>query len=207
MTEEKGAEQEKTPDDSAGRDDFLISDFEFFQKGFELWAKHFMGVFYLWTGVVIIPTTAASLLSDLGVGQGERNWLFGLICMGVAILGWYISLKMFDIRRAQLTYAQQMNRIRKEAYKKMGITSRYGLHPYGSDADLKETSKSDFGKYMAVVMSAVHGSLMVIGFSCILLHVWLTPWVLVPGVLLGFLLFQRNYGSYFRMVTNKLSDY
>lgn len=79
-----------------------------------------MGVFYMWTAAVIVPTTAGGLLSDFGVSSGDRAWLFGLICMAVALVGWYASLKMFDIRRAQLIYAQQVNAIRLTAYDKMG---------------------------------------------------------------------------------------
>jgi len=48
-------------------DDFLISDYECFQKAFEIWANHFMGVFYLWAGVIVVPASAVTILSQLGV--------------------------------------------------------------------------------------------------------------------------------------------
>jgi hypothetical protein len=185
-------------------DQFLISDYEFFQKGFELWANHFMGVFYMWTGVVVVPTTAASLLADLDVFDSGQAWLFGVICIAVALIGWYVSLKMFDIRRAQLMYAQQLNAIRCTAYDKMGITSRYGLKPFGQGANLKESSKTDFGRFMALAMSAVHGLLMVLGVSSILLKWWAAPLVTIPGLLLGLVFCWRNYAAYFRMVPEKL---
>ena len=185
-------------------DDFLISDYEFFQKGFELWANHFMGVFYLWTGTVIVPTTAGGLLIDLGVHDSGRSWLFSLICIAVGLIGWFISLKMFDIRKAQINYIAQMNLIRASAYERFGITDRYSLQPYGKDSDLKSVSRRDFGLVMAIVMSLINGIIFAVGITTL---VWSSDShgsAYVFGALGGFVLMVLNLYGYFRLVVGKV---
>jgi len=76
--------------------------------------------------------------------------MVGFVFVGIALIGWFISRKMFDIRRAQLNYVKVMNAIRERAYEVLGIAERYELTPFGRGADVKKGSKSkeDFGRDM-----------------------------------------------------------
>ena len=186
-------------------DDFLISDYEYFQKAFELWANHFMGVFYLWTGVIVVPATAATLLPQLGFAQNHQSWMLGVVFIGVALVGWFISRKMFDIRKAQLNYIKQMNLIREKAYTVLGIEARFGLTPFGKGADVKKTSGEDYGKEMGRVMSMFHGAYLAVGVGAVVLHFFPNPLVwITAGAMFGLLLFFRNDRDYVKMVTDKL---
>ena len=55
--------------DTQSADNFLIKDYDFFQKGFELWASHFMTVFYLWTGVLVAPVTVVAVFLNFRVAK------------------------------------------------------------------------------------------------------------------------------------------
>jgi len=198
-------ERDETKTQPAQRaEDFLISDYEYFQKGFELWANHFMGVFYLWAGAVIIPTSAGSLLTDLGVPGSDRSWVFALICIGVALIGAFISLKMFDIRKAQLNYIAQMNLIRASAYEKLGITERFELQPYGKGSDLKAVSRRDFGLVMAIVMSLVNGIILSVGIAMLALSYGPGRFAFLIGCVGGAVLMALNLSGYFRLVVGKV---
>lgn len=57
---------------------------------------------------------------------------------------------------------------------------------------------------MAVAMSAVHGSLVVVGLTVFLMQWWAGPAVALPGLVLGFVVLFLNRRAYFRMVPDKL---
>ena len=202
MTE--GTPNQQTQLAPSASETFLVSDYEYFQKGFELWANHFMGVFYLWAGTVIIPTTAGGLLTNLGVQDPDRGWLFGLICVGVALIGAFISLKMFDIRKAQLNYIAQMNLIRAKAYEKLGITERYGLVPYGKDSNLSAVARRDFGMKMAIVMSFVNALILAVGTIAVTSSLYTKECALILGCFAGVLLMVFNLRGYFSLVVAKV---
>lgn len=88
--------------------DFLNSQLEFFQKSAELQFTHFMGVFYFWTLVVSAPVTAGLLTSS----DKNADSRLGILLLLTAVLGLFLSAKMFDIRCSQLKYIAEINQIR-----------------------------------------------------------------------------------------------
>ncbi len=182
-------------------DNFLISDYAYFQKAFELWANHFMGVFYLWAGVIVVPASAATLLPQLGVAGTDQKWILGVVFIGIAFIGAFISLKMFDIRKAQLNYIEAMNRIRGKAYTTLCIKDRYDLDPYGENFDRANVWKNDFGNVMAIVMSLIQGIYIAIGIHAALVCVAGISFLWSIGC--GFVLFCLNYWGYHHILKPK----
>src|SRR2546426_9729747 len=85
----------------------LFEEYKFMQKAYELQFTHFMGVFYLWIGLVTLPT-GAGLFKSLDTKLSA----LGLVCFFVSLLGVFLSTKMFDIRRSQIRYVMRANQIR-----------------------------------------------------------------------------------------------
>src|SRR5215204_177361 len=88
----------------------LLSEQESLQKFSELQFNHFMAVFYFWIAVITVPTSA-SLISNLSVTDVKKPLFYGILCFLVAFIGFFLSLKMFDIRRSQLRYIQKLNEV------------------------------------------------------------------------------------------------
>ncbi|MDP1624216.1 MAG: hypothetical protein Q8L64_00450 [bacterium] len=72
--------------------DYLNTEYNNFQKAYEIQFTHFMGVFYFWIGVATAPV-AAGLLSKHELDSPVLPILLAL----VAFIGLFLSAKMFDI--------------------------------------------------------------------------------------------------------------
>lgn len=103
----------------------LLAEYGFFQKAFELQCSHFMGVFYLWAGLISLPVTAGLLALDLA--DDAKSLRLIVLCLVLVALGCFLSLKMFDIRRSRLRYAVRLNDLRAALYEKCKIKEKYGL--------------------------------------------------------------------------------
>jgi hypothetical protein len=132
--------------------DYLHAELVFFQKETETQFTHFMGVFYFWTVVVAAPVTAGLLKFE---NNQDPKTLKTLLLI-VALLGMFLAAKMFDIRCAQLKYTSFINRARGMLHTPItnDLPKSYKL-PFPSDANLRKTALTDFGIWMAVIMSGV----------------------------------------------------
>lgn len=171
------------------KDAFLISEYEFLQKAYEVQFNHFMGVFYFWVAVITAPITAGL------VSEPKLEQTLGIICIAVASLGFFLSVKMFDIRKSQLRYTNKMNEIRGFFWRKYKIEERYLLIPLGKNTNLAKISKTDFGMYMALTMSLVHGGLFFVSLRLFYVSLFLS-------LLGGALLLLINVWLYFKFMKN-----
>jgi hypothetical protein len=174
----------------------LMTEYGFFQKAFELQFSHFMGVFYLWTGLIGLPVTAGLLLS-VDTADRAKSLRLVVLCLVLVALGWFLSLKMFDIRRSQLRYATRLNDVRVALYKASKIQEKYNLEPYGAGVNLVDTARKDFGMTMATVMALCHG---VLAAAAGWLLVSNAPWfaVRLMPLALGLIVCFANRAMYFR---------
>ncbi len=134
--------------------EFLRGEYDALHKmAYESQFNHFMGVFYFWIAVVTFPATAGLIASS---GTFEQ---FGSLLVLLAILGAFLSTKMFDIRCSQLKYIVMMNEIRYHLHSdvKNDLPRDFDL-PFDRNADLRKVALTDFGMAMAVVMSLVNGA-------------------------------------------------
>jgi hypothetical protein len=166
------------------KEKFLISEYEFLQKVFEIQFNHFMGVFYFWVALITAPLTAG-LLSDPSLST-----VLGVLFISVASLGFFLSAKMFDIRKSQLRYAQKMNEIRTFFWHKYKIEEKHQLLPLGKNANLARISTTDFGMYMALIMSIVHGGLFLFSSRIFSIN-------FAVSLLIGLSVSLINFGLYF----------
>jgi hypothetical protein len=145
--------------------DYLIAELKFYQKAYEIQFTHFMGVFYFWSVVVTAPATAGLLTFS-----GDANYpAFPILLVLIALMGWFLSAKMFDIRCSQLKYISKMNYVRYTLYQdaKANLPESY-KHPFPPDTDFRKTAFTDFGMIMAIVMSALDSTFL--GFALPLLQ-------------------------------------
>jgi hypothetical protein len=172
--------------------------------------QSFYGVFIY--GLALVgPATAATLLSNLLVPPAQQSWLLGGIFAGIAVAAWFVTSKMFDIRKAQLKYLGVVNDLRKRAYSAHKIEEKYapgsegGLKPYAVDGRMSNVAQRDFGSIMAIVMSLLNGAYLLIGVELILSGYSFPGWVnIVSGVVLGAMFASVNLGGYARLVIYEL---
>ena len=131
--------------------EFFKIELEHFEKASEIQFNHFMGVFYFWVGVVSIPATAGLLTAE-----NINPKYLAYLSLIIAVLGHFLSAKMFDIRCSQLNYLTIINEFRHYLYKleKNNLSSNY-KHPYPYDTNLRRVAFRDFGFYMAIIMSSI----------------------------------------------------
>ena len=77
---------------------YFKAEIEQYQKDYEIQFNHFMGVFYFWIGIVSVPATAGLLTKKVP----PEN--LALLSFLIAILGYFVSAKMYDVRCSQLRY-------------------------------------------------------------------------------------------------------
>ncbi len=144
-----------------------------------------MGVFYFWIAIITAPLTAG-LLSDPNLGK-----VLGILFISIASLGFFLSAKMFDIRKSQLRYAHKINEIRIFFWNKYKIEEKHQIAPLGKNTNPAKISKTDFGLYMAMIMSLVHGGLMLYGsFSLFSINFGIS-------IVIGVLVSLMNFWLYF----------
>jgi len=139
---------------------YLETELEHLQKAYELQFTHFMGVFYFWTVVVTAPATAGLLTS----GSNTNQTNLPILLLLVALMGWFLSAKMFDIRCSQLRYIININQVRQHLYDdlKAHLPKKYQIS-FSADTNLQRTAFSDFGMIMAFTMSAIDAAFL--GFA------------------------------------------
>jgi hypothetical protein len=150
--------------------DFLSSELNYFQKLSEERFSHFMQVFYFWTAIVTAPITAGLILNQ---GAFTSNAAFPFFLFLIAILGWFLSAKMFDIRCSQLGYINDLNYIRRRFY--IGLhkdfQTSYIIPQFDKNLmakDLRDAAKHDFGIWMAITMSILDGVYFGVGLYLLL---------------------------------------
>jgi hypothetical protein len=189
--------------DADKKDEFLLTEYEFMEKAYELQFNHFMGVFYFWIVVVGAPISAG-ILTTLGLEGSQKFTALGILCIFVSLLGVFLSAKMFDIRHSQLRYVKKLNEIRDHFWQTYKIEETNKLVHLGKNADLAKTAKTDFGTHMAWIMSLIHVSLVCFGSWFILLHLSDSVLMLLLSILFGVIMWVLNFRLYFRIVVNKL---
>lgn len=188
----------------------LLSEQESLQKFSELQFNHFMAVFYFWIAVITVPTSAG-LISNLSVTDAKKPLFYGILCFLVAFIGFFLSLKMFDIRRSQLRYIQKLNEVRAYFWNK--YFKDENLVPLGMEngkwVDLFQKARTDFGRTMALTMSIVHGILVTVGlfqfftyFSSLMLAASIQL-INIGGVIIGIVVFGINFYWYFSFFPEK----
>ena len=187
----------------------LLSEYEFLHKSFELQFNHFMGVFYFWIAVITAPISA-SLISNLGAQDSVKPLIYGILCFLVAFIGLFLSIKMFDIRRSQLRYAQKLNELR--AYFWQTYIKEEKLIPLGMEngkwVDVFQKARTDFGQKMALTMSLVHGILVLVGLSQLIVYFLSLNGLPIQliyfiGIFIGIMVFVLNYRWYFAFFPEK----
>jgi hypothetical protein len=138
--------------------EYLIAELNIYQKAYKIQFTHFMNVFYFWTAVVTAPVTVLT-----SSGNTNQSY-FPLLLILIAILGFFLSLKMFDIRCSQLRYTSDMNFLRHFLYKEVkGNLPENYEHLYPPDTNLRKTARKDFGKWMAIIMSLLDSTYFCFG--------------------------------------------
>jgi hypothetical protein len=178
--------------------DILLGEYRFMQKSYELQFTHFMGVFYIWIPVVTIPV-GAGILANLG----SKPLAFGFLICFVAIIGVFLSAKMFDIRRSQIRYLERTNRLREALWEKYKIEDETGISPLGKGVDLVKIATTDFGLMMAVTMSAVHGTLGGVGVARIMSASPYFRCAIPSGIVFGLILSVTNILAFFWIVGHR----
>ncbi|MEP7134173.1 MAG: hypothetical protein ABI904_04515 [Chloroflexota bacterium] len=178
--------------------DYLKAELDFFQKEKEIQFTHFMGVFYFWTAIVTAPITAG-LLTTGNLKSGPLP----ILLLVVAIVGMFLTLKMYDIRCSQLIYTDKMNKTRGIYFIKIKeyLPESYKL-PYLPDENLRGTALKDFGMWMARIMSLMNS--VILFFALLFLFERYTGF-LVPG-LASFLFFLFGVRMYKSLVEERVSD-
>lgn len=192
-------------DKDEDRKSFLLTEYDLLEKEYGLQFDHFMKVFYFWIAVVGAPMTAG-IVSNLGL-QGQQSLkAFGILCVVIALLGFFLSLKMFDIRQSQWRYIQDMNSIRKFFWEKLEIPFETNLSRLSKKPEcITDVSKSDFASKMAWIMGAIHGLLLFFGMSILLSLVCpCYPWQYVSSAVLAILTLVLNWRAYYWLVVDKL---
>ena len=183
--------------------DILLNEYSFMQKSSELHFTHFMGVFLFWTAIVTIPA-GAGVFANLGMSDPSKPVVFGALCVFVTLIGVFLSAKMFDIRRSQIRYLERVNTLRIALWEKYKIEEQTKIVPMGKNVDLVQVAKTDFGMYMALIMSFIHGIIFGVGLWCLLGQmgtIW--HWQSI-SVLVGVILFAVNFGLYFLLIGRKI---
>lgn len=177
--------------------EFLRREYDSLHKvAYESHFTHFMAVFYFWIAVVTFPATA-------GLIAGNKNLpdcKFGLLLALLSILGVLLSAKMFDIRCSQLMYIKEINEVRYQLHAevKSDIPTDFKL-PFGRDRNLRHVARTDFGIYMAVVMSLVNGAYAFYAAK-------LLGCTLRGTIFWGFVAAMVCLGSYFLLVLCKVPE-
>jgi hypothetical protein len=187
----------KMASNTDGKKDFLLIEYKFMEKAYELQFNHFMGVFYFWTAVVGVPITAG-ILTNLELNDFEKLTAFGILCIVVCFLGFFVSLKMFDIRQSQFRYIKKMDEIRDYFWRINKIEENSKISHIGKNADYVKIAKTDFGMYMALIMSITHGILLSVGTYLLLLQLY--PMCNILSILLGIILLVVNFCLYFKFM-------
>lgn len=184
---------------------FLLTEYDLLEKEYELQFDHFMKVFYFWIAVVSAPMTAG-IVANLGLQEQQSLNAFGILCVVVAVLGIFVSLKMFDIRQSQWGYIQDMNRIRKFFWEKLAIPFETKLSRISKKPDCAaDLLKSDFARWMALIMAFIHGALLFVGMSILLSFVCpCCPWQYVSSAVVAILALVLNWRAYYWLVVDKL---
>ena len=205
-TRETNAESRSTPnadgprgmnENSAFRE-VLLNEYYFMQKAYELQFTHFMGVFYFWIPVVTLPTSAG-VLANLG----SRPVHLGLLFCFIALIGFFLTAKMFDIRRSQVRYLERINKLRAALWGIYEVEGRTRIAPMGREADLTRIALTDFGRTMAITMSAVHATLTGIGLWNVLTGLGYDHCTLLLAVAGGLIVSGLNLGAFFWIVGHR----
>jgi FtsH-binding integral membrane protein len=183
--------------------EFLLNEYSFMQKTYELQFNHFMNVFYFWTVIITVPT-GAGIIANLGVANSSNPKVFGFLCLFVSMIGFFLSTKMFDIRRSQIRYLERTNEFRIALWEKYKIEKLTKIKPMGKGVNLVDVAKKDFGMHMAWVMSLIHGVIFSVGVLYILKNSLSLAIVIVICSLLGLCLFFVNLKIYFKFITKKV---
>lgn len=135
--------------------DYFRLEYEAWHKSYEIQFTHFMGVFYFWVAVVTFPATAGLIASQY---QFPKPYFALLLCI-LALIGFFLAAKMFDIRCSQLKYVRYMNEARYHLYldAKTELPDDYNP-PFGRDFNARKVALRDFGLFMAIIMSAVNAA-------------------------------------------------
>jgi len=181
--------------DDGALKDVLLDEYRFMQKSYELQFTHFMGVFYFWIAVVSLPTGAA-VVANLG----SKPVPLGLLFCFIALIGFFLSAKMFDIRRSQVRYVERTNQLRAALWLRYKIKDETGIEPMGEGADLVKIALTDFGRTMAVTMSAVHGVLIGIGIWPLLTGLGSGQCAVPLAVGIGLIVAALNLRAFFWIV-------
>ena len=144
--------------------EYLKSEIDYLQENEKLQFNHFMNVFLFWSAVISIPTTAGILTKDFF----WKSAPFGIVLILVGLLGFFIAVKMFDIRCSQLHYITIINDVRQTLFDLIKSNDLEGyVHPFPNKKDLVEVALHDFGMRMAEIMSSVEGVLIAFGIMFI----------------------------------------
>lgn len=135
--------------------DYFQREYNAFLKAYEIQFTHFMGVFYFWIAVVTFPATAGLIASNHALSRPS----FALLLHTLALLGFFLAAKMYDIRCSQLRYIVYMNEARKRLFEMIPEKDQpHDYKPPGKDFRPIKTALRDFGMIMAVVMSIVNAA-------------------------------------------------
>ncbi len=173
---------------------FLEGEYEVAVKTYELQFTHFMGVFYFWIAVMTFPATAGLIASP----EIMTPFQFGLLLIFLAALGIFLSAKMFDIRCSQLHYTHNLNQLRDHlyAYAKDGLPPDFEVQ-FGKDVNLRCVALTDFGMYMALIMSIVSGVYAGLSIYLFLELIW-------ASILVGMVIAVLGVAIYWRFVNKKV---
>jgi hypothetical protein len=183
------------------KEDFLLNEYSSLQKFYEVQFNHFMGVFYLWAGVLGAGITA-SFLSNLDLSVIQKSWTLGITLWITALLGIFLSQKMFDIRMSQFRYIGKLNEMRIFFWEKYKLNEEC-LTPLSKNVNLSQIAKTDFGKYMAYVMSGTHGGLVFFGALSMPCSIY---YKITIGIIIGIIVAIWNIRQYNRIVVRKLEQ-
>lgn len=175
--------------------EYWTQELNHFTKAYEVNFTHFMGTFYFWTGIMTLPATAGLLAKDTIMTPIAFSSLFGLL----AILGIFLTAKMYDIRCSQLKYIHFVDHARHYLYKevKTRLPKEY-KHPFDTDNNLWHIALTDFGMIMAIVMSLVNAAYA----ACCILFLGTDSWWRAATVFLVLTIF--GIGLYALFVFRKV---
>jgi hypothetical protein len=178
---------------------FLLAEYQSMQRYYEIQFNHFMAVFYLWSGV-LGAGIAATVLSNLNLTNIQRSTAFGISCLSALVLGFLLSLKMFDLRKSQFSYILEINQLRDFFWRNYKIKQEDKLSSFSENANVVTISKTDFGVWMASIMSLAHGGLMFLG----LYAMPFTSCKVIAGVVAGLAVTVANIIGYYLLVVYQL---
>ncbi|HEY9152959.1 MAG TPA: hypothetical protein VIN60_08755 [Anaerolineales bacterium] len=182
--------------------EFLKGEYECAQKTYEVQFNHFMGVFNFWIALITLPS-AAGIITLMAKGPTETDAItspdhfVGLLLAILGVIGMFLSAKMFDIRKAELGYIDDMNHARGALYDQIHDLPETYKPRFLGDQDLQKVACEDFGKWMAIVMSTVNA-----------IYIGGALWYFVPSLFLALpiavLTLLFGCGTYVDLVIRKV---